>query len=109
MDTMRTAATELIVAGGHTLVPGEGLKPCDVVIDNGVILEVSPKASYAGARTLDASGCLVLPGIVDVHGDAFERQIMPRPRTLFPLDIAVRETDRQLAANGTTRRQSAVN
>ena len=23
----------------------------------------------------DASGCLVLPGIVDVHGDAFERQI----------------------------------
>ncbi len=102
MDTMRTAATELIVAGGHTLVPGEGLKPCDVVIDNGVILEVSPKASYAGARTLDASGCLVLPGIVDVHGDAFERQIMPRPRTLFPLDIAVRETDRQLAANGIT-------
>ena len=44
----------------------------------------------------------MLPGIVDIHGDAFERQIMPRPRTLFPLDLALLETDRQLAANGIT-------
>jgi alpha-D-ribose 1-methylphosphonate 5-triphosphate diphosphatase len=47
-------------------------------------------------------GCLVLPGIVDIHGDAFERQIMPRPKTVFPLEIALLETDRQLAANGIT-------
>ena len=102
MDTQRTAATELVIGGGHVLVPGAGLKPCDVVIDNGLILEVTARAAYSGARRLDASGCLVLPGIVDLHGDAFERQIMPRPRTLFPLDIAMQETDRQLAANGIT-------
>ena len=47
-------------------------------------------------------GALVLPGVVDIHGDAFERQIMPRPRTMFPLDIALLDTDRQLAANGIT-------
>lgn len=53
-------------------------------------------------RWLDASGCVVLPGIVDFHGDAFERQIMPRPQVSFPLDMAMLDTDRQLAANGIT-------
>ncbi len=54
------------------------------------------------AITFDARGLVLLPGIVDVHGDAFERQIMPRPGVQFPLDVAFVETDRQLAANGIT-------
>ena len=33
---------------------------------------------------IDAGGLLVLPGIVDLHGDAFERQMMPRPGVDFP-------------------------
>lgn len=53
-------------------------------------------------RWLDARGCVVLPGIVDFHGDAFERQIMPRPQVSFPLPVALLDTDRQLAANGIT-------
>lgn len=51
---------------------------------------------------LDAQGLIVLPGIVDIHGDAFERQIMPRPGVAFPLNMALLETDRQLTANGIT-------
>jgi alpha-D-ribose 1-methylphosphonate 5-triphosphate diphosphatase len=43
-----------------------------------------------------------MPGIVDIHGDAFERQIMPRPKAIFPLDMAMLETDRQLVSNGIT-------
>lgn len=50
----------------------------------------------------DASGLLVLPGIVDIHGDAFERQIQPRPDTVFAHEIALTDTDRQLVANGIT-------
>jgi alpha-D-ribose 1-methylphosphonate 5-triphosphate diphosphatase len=50
----------------------------------------------------DASGLLVLPGIVDIHGDAFERQIQPRPETVFSHEIALADTDRQLVANGIT-------
>ncbi len=49
---------------------------------------------------IDASGLLVLPAIIDIHGDAFERQIQPRPGVGFDLDIALVETDRQLVANG---------
>jgi alpha-D-ribose 1-methylphosphonate 5-triphosphate diphosphatase len=45
---------------------------------------------------------LVLPGIVDLHGDAFERQMMPRPGVDFPIDVALVDSDRQAIANGIT-------
>jgi alpha-D-ribose 1-methylphosphonate 5-triphosphate diphosphatase PhnM len=51
---------------------------------------------------IDAGCFLVLPGIVDLHGDAFERQLMPRPGAHFAPVPALLETDRQLLANGIT-------
>ena len=62
----------------------------------GVITGIGLDTTAEG--TIDASGLLVLPGIVDVHCDAFERQVMPRPRVAFPLDIALLESDRQAAS-----------
>src|SRR3546814_3615179 len=49
-----------------------------------------------------AGDLLVLPGIVDLHGDAFERAVMPRPGVTFPYDAALHDVDRQLLANGIT-------
>lgn len=89
----------LIIRGGLCLLSGQGLAAADIVCEGDEIVEIRP-AGAASGRVLDAQGCLVLPGIVDIHGDAFERQIMPRPKTIFPLDIALQETDRQLASNG---------
>jgi alpha-D-ribose 1-methylphosphonate 5-triphosphate diphosphatase len=54
------------------------------------------------ARACPVRGLLVLPGLVDLHGDAFERQLMPRPRVRFDHRIALRDTDRQLVGNGIT-------
>ena len=45
---------------------------------------------------------MVLPGIVDLHGDAFERQMMPRPGVDFPVDVALVDSDRQAISNGIT-------
>lgn len=59
-------------------------------------------ATVQDARRINAQGLLVLPGIVDVHGDAFERQIMPRPGVRFDTRMALLDTDRQLVANGIT-------
>jgi alpha-D-ribose 1-methylphosphonate 5-triphosphate diphosphatase len=53
-----------------------------------------------GARRIDGRGRVLAAAFVDVHGDAFERQIMPRPGVTVPIDAALLETDRQLAANG---------
>jgi alpha-D-ribose 1-methylphosphonate 5-triphosphate diphosphatase len=53
-----------------------------------------------GATVLPAKGRILAPAFVDVHGDAFERQLMPRPGVMVDTATALLETDRQLAANG---------
>ncbi|MGI4813474.1 MAG: alpha-D-ribose 1-methylphosphonate 5-triphosphate diphosphatase [Janthinobacterium lividum] len=56
----------------------------------------------AAGAWLDAGDLLVLPGIVDLHGDAFERAVMPRPGVSFAYDQALQDVDRQLLGNGIT-------
>ena len=37
----------------------------------------------AQGRVVDLSGYLILPGIIDLHGDGFERHLSPRPSAPF--------------------------
>ena len=96
-----------LVQGARVLVPGEGLVETNVRIEGGNIAEVGGDAG-PGDRLVDARGLLLLPGIVDLHGDAFERQIMPRPGVHFPMQVAFADTDRQLISNGITTAYHAV-
>jgi alpha-D-ribose 1-methylphosphonate 5-triphosphate diphosphatase len=89
------------IQGGQTLIDGQ-LIEADVRLDeaSGVIDAVG--AEGGNGRAFDARGLYVLPGIVDIHGDAFERQLMPRPGVGFPIDVALLDSDRQAVANGIT-------
>jgi alpha-D-ribose 1-methylphosphonate 5-triphosphate diphosphatase len=89
------------IQGGQALVDGQ-LVEADVQIDesSGAISAVGAEGGYG--RAFDARGLYVLPGIVDIHGDAFERQLMPRPGVGFPIDVALMDSDRQAVANGIT-------
>ncbi|WP_095588980.1 alpha-D-ribose 1-methylphosphonate 5-triphosphate diphosphatase [Actibacterium ureilyticum] len=51
---------------------------------------------------VDLSGYLILPGIIDLHGDAFERHMAPRPTAPFDFMTGLAGTDRDAAANGIT-------
>jgi len=57
---------DLLVRGGR-IVSGDGVLDADVVVSEGVIAAVGPDLDVVAERTLDASGCYVLPGILDVH------------------------------------------
>ena len=92
------------ITNGQVLDGRGVLSACALRFGDGVITDRAGK----GAFELDATGLMVLPGIVDVHGDAFERQLMPRPGVRFPIEVALLETDRQLAANGITTAFHAV-
>src|ERR1700704_34262 len=92
---------QIRIEGGHTLIDGRlEIASVHVDSDSGAISALDSDA--AAEQRIDASGLLVLPGIVDIHGDAFERQMMPRPGVDFPLDVALCESDRQAVANGIT-------
>src|SRR5579872_1292246 len=99
--TRRPRAMDLRIEGGRVLI-GDRLEETtvDVSSADGLIGVVGSDARVH--RRLDAEGLTVLPGIVDIHGDAFERQMMPRPGVHFAMDIALRDSDRQAVANGIT-------
>ncbi|MEO6839789.1 MAG: alpha-D-ribose 1-methylphosphonate 5-triphosphate diphosphatase [Bradyrhizobium sp.] len=90
----------LFIEGGRALLGGKICEASLEVADGRISAADHPPAR--GALNIDADGLLVLPGIVDLHGDAFERQMMPRPGVDFPVDVALIDSDRQAIANGIT-------
>lgn len=55
----------------------------------------------AGAQVA-LPGCTVLPGIVDIHGDGFERHMAPRRGAMTDLTVGLAGVEAELAANGIT-------
>ena len=57
---------EIVIRGG-TVIDGSGApgRTADVAIADGVIAEIGP--DLHGERELDASGCAVAPGFIDIH------------------------------------------
>lgn len=92
---------DLVIENGRVLTADGDFVEAAIGVEDGAIAQVGD-APANGARRYDAAGALVLPGMVDIHGDAFERQLMPRPGVHIDADIALVETDRQLLANGIT-------
>jgi len=99
-------ASPFRIVNGRVLAPDGDLVTADISVEGGRIGAVGG----GGGRgpVLDAMGALVLPGLVDLHGDAFERQMMPRPGVQFAIDLALLDSDRQLVANGITTAFHAI-
>lgn len=89
----------LHITGGEVLT--DTLIRADLVTESEGIRSIDGAASPEALR-IDATGLYVLPGIVDCHGDAFERHIMPRPGVSFDIDLALRDADRAILSSGIT-------
>ena len=86
-----------VIEGANVVLP-DRMARVSVRVEAGRITSID--GARDGATIVDAGGRILAPAMVDIHGDAFERQLMPRPGVRFPLEAALLETDRQLAANG---------
>src|ERR1700726_4817406 len=91
---------DISIKGGRALLDGE-FRETSLQVADGKISALDADHDH-GSFGIDARGLKVLPGIVDLHGDAFERQMMPRPGVDFPVDVALIDSDRQAIANGIT-------
>ena len=58
--------TDLVVAGGTVVTP-DGPVVADVAIAYGRIERIGPELGADGVESIDATGKLVLPGVIDVH------------------------------------------
>lgn len=85
----------LDLIGAQVLGP-EALEPVRLSMAEGVIV------ADAVGRSVDLSGFLVLPGIVDTHGDGFERHLAQRRGAMKQMDEGLIACEAELAANGIT-------
>ena len=83
------------LTGAQILRPG-GLVPDVVSLSDGVFVETPQN------RRIDLSGYWVLPGIIDLHGDGFERHLAPRRGAVRNLGAGLVATEAELATNGIT-------
>ena len=65
---------DTVITGGRVIDPATGFDgKADVAITRGKIVAIEPKLSpKQGKKAIDASGDLVLPGLIDTHGHIFE-------------------------------------
>ena len=90
--------------GAQVYLPNE-IVETTVTVADGQIVEIG--GPVQGSR-IDVTGLVLAPALIDVHGDAFERQLMPRPGVFFPTETALIDTDRQLATNGIATAYHAI-
>lgn len=89
-------ALSLDLTGAEVLLPGQGLVPAALSLADGRVC-----ADPVG-RAVDLSGYLLLPGIVDLHGDGFERHLAPRRGAMKQMEDGLISAEAELAANGIT-------
>lgn len=92
---MPDALPPLRLVGAAVLTDG-ALRPAPLGLAAGCV------TGGEGLPEVDLTGYWVLPGIIDLHGDGFERQCYPRPRAPFPIRSGLAATAREAAAHGVT-------
>ena len=62
------AEYDLVIRGG-TIVDGTGVPKfkADLAVKDGRVAKISGRINAGGAREIDASGCIVAPGAIDLH------------------------------------------
>ncbi|KMK68619.1 alpha-D-ribose 1-methylphosphonate 5-triphosphate diphosphatase [Puniceibacterium sp. IMCC21224] len=88
-------AIELTLTGAQVLRP-DGWDDGPLALSDGVLSDLPV------GRQVDLRGYQVLPGIVDAHGDGFERHMAPRRGALREASHGVAACAAELAANGIT-------
>jgi alpha-D-ribose 1-methylphosphonate 5-triphosphate diphosphatase len=89
------------LAGAQVVLENETLQDAAVLIVDGHIVAIDP-ASSAGAKEIDLRGHILMPGMIDLHCDALEKEAEPRPGVHFPFDFACAQADKRNAAAGIT-------
>lgn len=92
-----------VFAHARAVLPDRILDDAVVVVEDGLIVEVTGHAPGAiPAEAIDLRGALLLPGIVDTHSDALEKEQKPRPTVQFPPEFAVASFEGRARAAGVT-------
>ena len=58
----------ILIKNGTVVCPYENIhQQLDILIENGMIIEIAPAIALEAERVIDATGCYVFPGLIDMH------------------------------------------
>jgi alpha-D-ribose 1-methylphosphonate 5-triphosphate diphosphatase len=95
VENARVVTPEAVVEGG-------------VRVEGDRIAAVGSDVAGGADRRIDAGGRLLLPGLVDLHGDDIESHVHPRSGVRVDTDVAFRSADCATVAAGITTKFHAV-
>lgn len=76
---------------------------CGGVLEHGDLSVYDGRiAQDTGGRQINAQGYVILPGIVDLHGDGFEHHLAPRKGAIRDISRGLIAAHAEIAANGIT-------
>jgi alpha-D-ribose 1-methylphosphonate 5-triphosphate diphosphatase len=93
---------ELLIDNARIVTPDGVIDAGSLEVADGRIARIRERSGGNSVCRIDARGLLLLPGFVDVHSDAIETTIQPRPGGRFPYAMAITELDKQLVSCGIT-------
>jgi alpha-D-ribose 1-methylphosphonate 5-triphosphate diphosphatase len=91
----------ILLTHARVVLSDEVRDDVSILIKDGVISALDP-LSAGNATVIDLSGRLLIPGLIDLHCDALEKEVEPRPGVHFPLNFACAQADKRNAAAGIT-------
>jgi alpha-D-ribose 1-methylphosphonate 5-triphosphate diphosphatase len=89
-----------LLSNVRAVADGRIIEAASVASEDGRILSVEEGRAYSGA--IDGRGAFCLPGLVDSHCDALEREVSPRPTVTFNLEFALRSLEARFLSAGIT-------
>lgn len=92
--------TVRLLTNVRAVLPDRVAENASVAVEDGRIVGVEVDRHYAGG--VDGFGALCLPGLVDTHSDAIEKEIRPRPGVELDETFALRSLESRVISSGIT-------
>jgi alpha-D-ribose 1-methylphosphonate 5-triphosphate diphosphatase len=95
------APADYVLGHVRAVRPGAVIDDARVVVRSGQIAAVEPHPP-GSAADVDGAGLICVPGLIDVHSDALERERAPRPSAFLPWDFALVSLEGKVLGAGVT-------
>ncbi|HTU73767.1 MAG TPA: alpha-D-ribose 1-methylphosphonate 5-triphosphate diphosphatase [Trebonia sp.] len=99
--TLGAAPADYVLGHVQAVLPGSVIEDARIVVRSGRIEAVEPHPA-GSAADVDGAGLMCLPGLIDTHSDALERERAPRPSAYLPWDFALLSLEGKMRAAGIT-------
>lgn len=105
-DVAESRNSRTVVLENGRIVTPTAVVEGSLVLEGDHIAGIDRSATDADEQ-IDVNGSLVMPGLIDVHGDDIENQLFPR-NSRIDTDLALMATDRATLAAGITTKFHAI-